>query len=353
MPSSPQHAINFVSLITQSIAQRHTMGAGFIRGRLAPSPSGYLHLGNAWACLMAWLLCRRASGTLVLRIEDIDPARSRQEYIQSIMEDLAWLGLDWDEGPGSPGGYGPYLQSQRYEIYKLALDWLQARGMVYPCFCSRKELRAIASAPHVGDEGVPYPGTCANLSLQEQQHFIRQGRQAALRVRAGTGIYSFIDGIRQQKVVNQQNCGGDFALRRSDGVIAYQLAVSVDDALMNITQVVRGTDIAASTPRQLMLFELFGIKPPQYTHVPLVCDHTGDRLAKRHRALGLRFLREQGVTSAALIGYLAHAAGLVAERKALTAQELLRKFKPESISETSIYLEETFVAQLAYLSKAF
>ncbi len=350
MTSSPRYTIDFASLIAQSIAQRHTMGAECLRGRLAPSPSGYLHLGNAWACLMAWLLCRRASGTLVLRIEDIDPARSRQEYAQAIMEDLAWLGLDWDEGPGSPGGYGPYLQSQRYEIYKLALDWLQARGMVYPCFCSRKELRAIASAPHVGDEGVPYPGTCANLSLHEQQHCIQQGRQAALRVRAGTGIYAFTDGIRQLNVSKQQDCGGDFALRRSDGVIAYQLAVSVDDALMNITQVVRGADIAASTPRQLMLFELFGIQPPQYTHVPLVCDHTGERLAKRHHSLGVRALREQGVTSAAIIGYLAHAGGLVTERKALTAQELLHNFNLESISETSIYLEETLMAQLAHLT---
>ena len=350
MTSSPRYTIDFASLIAQSIAQRHAMGAECLRGRLAPSPSGYLHLGNAWACLMAWLLCRRASGTLVLRIEDIDPARSRQEYAQAIMEDLAWLGLDWDEGPGSSGGYGPYLQSQRYEIYKLALDWLQARGMVYPCFCSRKELRAIASAPHVGDEGVPYPGTCANLSLHEQQHCIQQGRQAALRVRAGTGIYAFTDGIRQLNVSKQQDCGGDFALRRSDGVIAYQLAVSVDDALMNITQVVRGADIAASTPRQLMLFELFGIQPPQYTHVPLVCDHTGERLAKRHHSLGVRALREQGVTSAAIIGYLAHAGGLVTERKALTAQELLHNFNLESISETSIYLEETLMAQLAHLT---
>ena len=310
------------------------------RGRFAPSPTGRLHLGNAFAFLAAWLSIRRQGGRMVLRIEDIDPDRSRPEFVRAAMEDLAWLGLDWDEGPlenpdeetresraknpGSireKGRFGPYIQSLRLNRYEEILTGLQERGLVYPCYCTRKELRMLASAPHIGDEGAPYPGTCRTLSDNRRKEMKQSGRRPCLRlnteaaarqVNGGAGVplvLDFVDGVLGKQRFTMEDCGGDFALRRSDGVFAYQLAVTADDADMGITEVVRGDDLLLSTPRQLLLFRLLGATPPRYAHVPLLHDAAGERLAKRHKSLELAALRHAGARPRDVLARLGELAG--------------------------------------------
>ncbi len=308
-----------------------------VRGRLAPSPTGRMHLGNAWAFLLAWLAARSsggpaggpAGGQVVLRLEDIDPERSRPDFAEEIVRDLRWLGLDWDEGPDVGGAHGPYEQSARLDAYAAALERLTLAGKVYPCFCTRKELRSLASAPHAPlvDDGSPaYPGTCRNLGADQRRELLRQGRRPALRLRCGERALAFDDLVAGPQRMTLADCGGDFALRRSDGVFAYQLAVVVDDIAMHVTQVVRGDDILASTPRQLLLYELLGAPPPQHAHLPLLLDADGQRLAKRHGLLALASLREAGVQAPAITGYLAWRAGLLPAPRPATPQELVAGF---------------------------
>lgn len=284
---------------------------GVIRGRLAPSPTGNIHLGNAWAFMLAWLAARQAGGKVLLRMEDIDPDRARPEYAEGIMADLRWLGLDWDEGPDIEGPCGPYVQSRRVQDYARVLDVLATLGAVYPCYCTRKELRTLAGAPHPGDLGAPYPGTCRNLTIEECSRKEKEGRRPAMRLRWPDGVFAFDDGLFGPQQAGGESCGGDFALRRSDGVFAYQLAVVVDDIAMGVTQVVRGADLLSCTPRQLALYSLLGAQPPAYLHVPLLLDATGERLAKRHQSLEIRALRNAGVPAANITGYLAMLAGMI------------------------------------------
>ncbi len=263
---------------------------------------------------------------LVLRLEDIDPQRSRPEYATALVEDLHWLGLDWDYGPDVGGPCGPYVQSQRGSIYDGVLAQLEKAGATYPCFCTRKELRQLAEAPHVDDAGAPYPGTCRNLGQERIEALIRSGRRASIRLRCPEAPISFTDLLLGPQTIFLTDCGGDFALRRSDGVVAYQLAVAVDDALMGVTQVVRGRDILSSTPRQIALLQLLGYGAPSYAHVPLLLDEEGERLAKRHNSLSLRYLREQGVDPRRIVGLLGMLAGLDAAGRAVSPAELLPAF---------------------------
>ncbi|MBR3880502.1 MAG: tRNA glutamyl-Q(34) synthetase GluQRS [Mailhella sp.] len=298
-------------------------------GRLAPSPTGLLHLGNAWSFLLAWLGVRShpgGRGRIILRQEDIDPARSRQEWMDGIERDLAWLGLDWDEGPNGPtvpGGvptpdFGPCQQSLCYARYEAALEELSARGLVYPCYCTRKELRELAGAPHgahdgLSDAGAAYPGTCRRLSPEERAQREVQGRRPSLRLLCPdgeSGRESFTDLVLGPQSFTLTECGGDFALRRSDGVWAYQLAVVADDIAMGVNQIVRGEDILLSTPRQLLLWRLLGGTAPAFAHIPLLHDAEGERLAKRHKSLSLAQLRDAGCRPEAIVGWLAALAGL-------------------------------------------
>jgi glutamyl-tRNA synthetase len=311
-----------------------------MRGRLAPSPTGNLHLGNAFAFFLAWLSASAQKGVLVLRLEDIDPERSRDIFVRSILEDLVWLGLTWEEGPlpsssqdrggeeeafPEKGGFGPYRQSARLARYAGVLrDW-RRRGLLYPCFCTRRELRHLASAPHIGDEGVPYPGACRRLSEAERAARLAAGVPFSLRLDTGRAMEVLLgetpgsnehsllfwhDAVHGDQAFTLADCGGDFALRRSDGVFAYQLAAAVDDAAMGITEVVRGEDLLSSTPRQILLLRLLGAPLPRYAHVPLVRDAQGQRLAKRHKGLEVRALRAAGLSPEAAIGRLAYLAGL-------------------------------------------
>jgi glutamyl-tRNA synthetase len=298
-----------------------------VRGRLAPSPTGYLHIGNAWAFLWAWVAARHEGGQVVLRMEDIDPQRSRPEYAHAILEDLRWLGLDWDEGPDIGGSYGPYTQQERLSLYQEVLCSFTQRGIAYPCFCTRKELRSLAGAPHWGDAGAAYSGTCRGLSAAEIEAKLRSGRRPALRLLCPCEPVVFNDALYGQQQCTLQEIGGDFALCRSDGVVAYQLAVAVDDHAMGITQVVRGKDILVSTPRQIALMRLLGAQRiPQYGHIALLLDEQGERLAKRHNSMTLRSLRQQGMTAPQITGLLAYWAGLQTQPVPRSAAALIPLF---------------------------
>lgn len=316
--------------------------APVIRGRLAPSPTGYIHLGNAWAFLLAWLAARASSGEVVLRIEDIDPQRSRPEYTAALIEDLTWLGLDWDYGPDKPepagGSMGPFEQSRRGQQYAAAIAHLEAAGLTYPCFCTRKELRSMAGAPHVDDAGAPYPGTCRSLNQAQRQTLLESGRRPCLRLRCQDGPVNFTDTVFGPQSLTLADCGGDFALRRSDGVIAYQLAVAVDDALMGINQVVRGRDILISTPRQIALLKLLGYGAPAYAHVPLLLDDEGERLAKRHQSLALRNLRQLGADPRKITGLLGALAGCNPGGNAASPAELIPFFSLSRLDGDDIRL---------------
>jgi glutamyl-tRNA synthetase len=286
-------------------------------GRFAPSPTGPLHLGSLRTALAAWLFARSQSARFLLRVEDLDPQRSRREFERGQLEDLHRLGLEWD---------GPVVrQSERSALYAQALDRLEAEGRLYPCFCTRAEIREAASAPH-GDlpEGA-YPGTCRDLGPAERRRRTGQGRPSALRVRAGAERIAFDDVLRGA-------CAGrvdDFVVRRADGVAAYQLAVVVDDADQGIGQVVRGVDLLDSTPRQILLARLLDLTVPSYAHVPLVLGPDGARLAKRHRAATLADRNEPQPATLAL---LAHSLGLARDRDRVSHPgELLDEFDPAAI----------------------
>lgn len=305
-----------------------------IRGRFAPSPTGEIHLGNAWTALLAWLQVRSAGGTMVLRVEDLDPDRSRAEYIDKMMSDMRWLGLNWDEGPDVGGKYAPYCQHTRRELYQAALKQLIAAGLIYPCYCTRAELAS--SAPHAGDKERIYSGTCRQRKMGEARP---ASRQPALRLAVPSGEVSFTD-LHAGRICQELSQEvGDFVVRRSDGVHAYQLAVVVDDAGMAISHVLRGDDLLSSTPRQLLLYQLLGLTPPTFTHVPLLVDIQGYRLSKRQQALSIAALRQQGVKAEVIIGYLAWKAGLLEKYQPVKAAELIGSFALEKIPLNPVIIE--------------
>ncbi len=283
------------------------------RGRIAPSPTGLLHVGHARTFWTAFLRAREAGGTLVLRNEDLDPQRSKAAFANAMLEDLDWLGIRWQEGPDVGGTFGPYSQSERRGQYLQVWKQLLERGFLYPCTCSRRELSEIAQAPHdhpgaqvrrgPQDEGPMYPGTCrpetaADLS---KQYNSPAGVNWRFRVPGGR-VVAFEDGhLGPQRFVAGEDFG-DFPVWRRDDVPAYQLAVVADDEAMRITEVVRGADLLLSTARQILVYEALGWQAPRWYHCPLVLDERGERLAKRHDALAIRTLRKQGRTPGDVLG---------------------------------------------------
>ncbi|MBX6312532.1 MAG: tRNA glutamyl-Q(34) synthetase GluQRS [Isosphaeraceae bacterium] len=276
-------------------------------GRLAPSPTGGLHLGHARTFLIAWLAARSAGGRVILRIEDIDASRVRPEAIGGALDDLRWLGLDWDEGPDLSGPSAPYLQSQRMADYDQFLDRLRREERVYPCTCTRSDIERAASAPHAGEDGPTYPGTCAGRRASDAERL--GDRPFAWRFRVPPGPVAWQDLIRGEVQLEPSRLGGDFVVGRSHGAPAYQLAVVHDDAAMGITQVIRGDDLIPSTPRQILLYQALGQTPPQFGHVPLAVGPDGRRLAKREGALKLATLRAASVDPRRLVGWLAQSCG--------------------------------------------
>ncbi|WP_243440132.1 tRNA glutamyl-Q(34) synthetase GluQRS [Fundidesulfovibrio soli] len=324
-----------------------------VRGRFAPSPSGRMHLGNAWTALLAWLSARSKGGAMVLRMEDLDPARSKPQFAEAILSDLAWLGLDWDEGPDKGGPCGPYAQNERRGLYDEALRGLEARGLLYPCYCTRAELRGVrgdqladpASAPHVGELEPVYAGTCLGLTGTMRAAKEALGRRPSTRMRVEQGAVTFTDGVLGPQTQELSRQCGDFLLRRSDGVHAYQLAVSVDDAAQGVTEVVRGADLLDSTARQIHLIRLFGRVEPSYAHVPLLVDPDGRRLSKRRQDVDLGALRNAGVTPGRIVGYLAWKAGLLPEPRPVEALELADGFSFAPMPAGPVVVRENWMEE--------
>jgi glutamyl-tRNA synthetase len=314
-----------------------------VRGRFAPSPTGRLHLGNARTALLAWLHARAAGGRFVMRVEDLDRGRVRPGYMEAQLDDLRWLGLDWDEGPDVGGPHAPYLQSERRADYEAALGRLDAAGLLYPCFCSRREIAAAASAPHgPADEGPRYPGRCRDRPREPGD----EGRAAALRFRVAPGAVGFRDLLQGDVAFDPEAETGDFVVRRKDGVAAYQLAVVVDDAAMGITHVVRGADLLPSTARQLLLFRALGLAPPEFLHVPLVLGPDGERLAKRHGAVSLAELRAAGVSPARAVGWLASTCGLAEPGEEVEAGALVPRFAVERLPREAAVVDDAALERL-------
>lgn len=288
-----------------------------MRGRFAPSPTGRLHLGNARSALLGWLQARSVGGEFLLRIEDLDPQRSKRAFVDDLMRDLDWLGLDWDGEP--------IFQSTRGPAYAEAIERLREQGRVYPCFCSRAEIARAASAPHgPADEGPRYPGTCARLTPGEIAERSRT-RPAALRFRVEPGVIRFDDLVRGPTGQDVQAVVGDFVILSSTRVASYQLAVVVDDAASGVTDVLRADDLLTSTPRQIQLYRALGSPVPRFAHVPLVVDPDGRRLAKREGAFALTELREAGVDPRRVLSLLARWSGLPAPAL-VTARDLAAGF---------------------------
>lgn len=297
-------------------------------GRFAPSPSGRMHLGNIYSALLAWLSVRSQGGSMVLRVEDLDARCKRGKWDEQLIADLQWLGLDWDEGP--------HYQSDRLDLYRDAVERLREQGLVYPCFCTRAELHA-ASAPHASDGTPIYPGTCRKLTADEVR--ARAGdRPPALRIAvpAGddpAGRIRFVDrtyGPHEETLA--RDCG-DFLVQRSDGVFAYQLVVVVDDAEMGVTEVVRGRDLLGSSARQIYLQRLLGYGQPTYAHVPLLIAADGRRLSKRDRDCDMHELKANFGTPEALLGHLAHAAGIAPDATPRTAAQLAEGFSWDAVRQ--------------------
>ena len=295
-------------------------------GRFAPTPSGRMHLGNVFAALIAWLSVRSRDGSLVLRMEDLDTQRTSSDFAQTLREDLLWLGLTWDEETQP--------QSQRSDVYQEYFDRLESMGLLYPCYCTRSQLHSV-NAPHLADGTYVYPGTCRDLTDEQKQAF---SRLPAWRVKVPDKIWQVEDLLQGTYRENLATDCGDFVVRRADGVYVYQLAVTVDDALAGVTEVVRGVDLLSSSPRQMYLQSLFGFPHPTYGHVPLLMAPDGRRLSKRDRDLDLGILRQR-MKPEELIGSLACTAGLLDKPQAISARELAGEFSWQKLKKDNICID--------------
>ncbi len=305
-------------------------------GRFAPTPSGFLHLGNVFCSLLAWLCAKQHNGKMILRIEDLDTVRCTQERADAVVRDLEWLGLTWDEGAYCGKDSANYFQSKRSDIYATYFDKLVAQNLVYPCFCSRADLHA-ANAPHASDGHTIYAGTCRNLTSAEQEKRAQSiHRPPAYRMRVDDSIISFTDVHYGPQHYQLSTESGDFIISRSDGLYAYQLAVTVDDALMGVTQVVRGCDLLSSTPMQLYLYDKLGFMPPGFLHIPLLVAPDGRRLAKRDGDLELSELRKRLGSAEAIIGWLAYLAGQLPKPEPISPMELVKIFDLKKLPTENI-----------------
>ncbi len=277
------------------------------RCRIAPSPTGPLHIGTARTALFNYLFARRTGGTFVLRLEDTDAARSTREYEQDILEGLHWLGLDWDEGPGvagrpAKGDFGPYRQSERSDRYSEAIERLLAADMAYPCFCTAQEREADRAAnPDVSG----YVGRCAGLTAEERDARRGEGRGSVIRFRIGEGAVEFDDLVRGHVSIDTGQLGGDLVIARSDGSPLYHFVVVVDDIAMRITHVIRGEDHLSNTPKHVLLFRALGAEPPVFAHLPLILNPDRSKMSKRKSQTALDAYREQGYVTEAIVNHLA------------------------------------------------
>lgn len=300
-------------------------------GRLAPSPTGAQHVGNARTYLLAWLHARLQGGRVVLRMEDIDSPRVKPGAAEEAIVDLKWLGLDWDEGPDVGGPHAPYVQTDRLSLYRQHLERLIERQLIYPCTCTRKDVETAASAPHLDGEPPPYAGTCRFRSPQDASAL--DADKFVWRLHTSDQPRTIIDLVRGPCSMNVARDLGDFVIAKGTGVPAYQLAVVADDHAMGITEVLRGDDLLPSAFRQLELYEHFGYQSPQFAHLPLVVGPDGRRLAKRHGDTRLSWLRSQGMKAETLIGWIAYHSKLLEELRPITASQLLGDLRPTMLEQ--------------------
>lgn len=306
-------------------------------GRLAPSPTGRLHLGHARSFLLAWWSVRSRGGRIVLRIEDLDRARVRPGAVDEVLRDLEWLGLDWDAGP--------YLQAGDLGPAQAALDRLLAGGRAYPCVCSRKSIESVQSAPHAEDGTLRYPGTCRDRFAGVAEAERVADAAVGLRLRVPPGVVRWTDALRGAIETDVGAEVGDFLLARRDGVLGYQLAVVVDDARQGVTEVLRGDDLIASTARQILVADALGLAHPTWIHVPLVVDEQGRRLAKRDGDLALASLRAAGVDPRTVVGWAARSAGQLADPRPSPA-EVARSFALARLPREPVVLDRATLASL-------
>jgi glutamyl-tRNA synthetase len=326
--------------VPDAILSMRTAAASSVVGRLAPSPTGAQHVGNARTYLVAWLSARARGGQVKLRIEDIDSPRIKQGAAVQACEDLRWLGLTWDGETTT--------QSQRLALYRAALQALQRQELVYPCTCTRADVERAASAPHAEHEGPAYPGICASRRVADAAGL--GPRPYCWRFRTTRAPVDFRDEHRGLVHLSSEEAGGDFVVWKADGTPAYQLAVVVDDAAMGVTEVIRGDDLVPSTPRQLQLYRALGLRAPAFAHVPLVVGPDGRRLAKRHGDTRLASLRESGVAPAALLGLLAWSCGWIDVARPMTADELVPCFRLHAIPPAPFVLTTSLLRGIGYRS---
>ena len=300
-------------------------------GRFAPTPSGRMHLGNVFAALIAWLSVRSRGGNFLLRMEDLDTQRTSEEFADILREDLKWLGLYWD--------LETRPQSQRGTVYQKYFDLLEDAGLLYPCYCTRSQLHS-ADAPHLSDGTYVYPGTCRNLTQEQQSSFLRQ---PAWRVRVPDKMWTVQDLAQGEYAENLAADCGDFVIRRADGVYVYQLAVTVDDGESGVTEVVRGRDLLSSAPRQMYLQELLGFPQPVYGHIPMLVAPDGRRLSKRDKDLDLGQLRKR-FSPEQLLGCLAFSSGILSENTPISAGELAGEFSWDKLKKEDICLHLETIA---------
>ena len=307
-----------------------------VKGRFAPTPSGNMHIGNALCYLLAWLSARSQGGGVVLRFEDTDQLRMSPAATEQTFSDLLWLGLDWDEGP--------YYQSRRTEIYDEYFRALEERGAVYPCFCSRRDVR-LAAAPHEADRAALYPGVCRDLTDAQIAERMKK-RKPAWRLRLEDVTVSFSDLLRGDFSCEILREHGDFPIRRADGVYCYQFSAALDDAQMGVNEVVRSRDLISSTPWQVYIQQFFGFDPPRFVHIPLLLDEDGSRMAKRDFSLSLRQIR-QHYAPEEVVGRLGYLAGLQDSPAPRTAEELLALFDWDRLPREDIVMPRALFARCA------
>jgi nondiscriminating glutamyl-tRNA synthetase len=313
-----------------------------VRVRFAPSPTGYLHVGGARTALFNFLYARNEGGTFILRIEDTDVERSSPELEAALLEDMRWLGLDWDEGPGNGGSKGPYRQSERIDIYREYAEELVAAGAAFPCFCSDEELESKREQSR--RDGLPprYDGTCRELSEAERLERRGEGRTESIRFRIAAEQDVSIEDLIRGEVTFPPGMVGDFVVLRSNGLPTYNFAAAVDDALMGVTHVIRGEEHLPNTLRQLMIYEVLGFGLPRFAHIPLILGDDRSKLSKRHGAPNIRDFRERGYPSEAIVNYLALLGWSPKdEREIFSMDELVREFSLGAVSSSPAIFDET------------
>ncbi len=313
-----------------------------VRVRFAPSPTGYLHIGNARTALFNYLFAKHTGGTLVLRIEDTDRERSKKEYEDMLIEDLKWLGIEWDEGPDIGGGYGPYRQSERLEIYKEYVDKLLENGDAYYCYCTPEELEEERKRALAAGKPPRYSGRCRNLTPAEREEFEKKGIKPVVRFKVPDGRFIVFDDLIRGHIEINVDEFGDFVIVRQDGMPTYNFVVVIDDALMKISHVIRGEDHLSNTPKQILIYEALNFEIPQFAHLPIILGEDRSKLSKRHGAVSVRAFKDEGYMPEALFNYLSllgwHPSD---DREILSKEEIIKEFDIKDVHKSPAVFDRT------------